>query len=69
MSYMWGFLAGSNYFDPTHNRVGMRSEAHANSLYLQNYCHAHPLDTYQFALEDLSCRVDQKGPVKRLPPE
>jgi hypothetical protein len=61
MSYLWGFLAGANYFDRAHDSVGARSEVHANSLFLENFCRAHPLEIFQIALEYLRAELIKKG--------
>jgi hypothetical protein len=61
MSYLWGFLAGANYFDRAHDSVGVRSEVHANSLFLENFCRAHPLEAFQIALEYLRAELIKKG--------
>ena len=61
MSYMWGFLSGSDYFDASHFNVGIKSEVHSNSRWLENYCRSNPLDRYQIALEYLRSELTRRG--------
>jgi hypothetical protein len=60
-----GVLTGANLFDATHHEAGKTSDSASRMVWLETYCHQHPLDGFVEGVEMLRWELINTGKEQR----